>query len=450
MNSFFHHLYKYRLIVAGLLVLLIGFAIIMLIIHNTSNSKADSEAEQAKTETLLEPTSIVQKQITAPPDKKESDSDPTTPTLTTDSILAQSLEKEAPKYDYDLYSLDCIDDKKLWVVKWNYNDPAVHNTTSLLHSVDGGVHWEEYANSDYLLRQVSFADDHTGWAWALKGHPDMTDGEKVTYQLLFTEDGGKSWKVQLTHDAVYASYGKSYEIDVIDKSNAYIIMDGSLYRTVDSGNNWIKTESPIKDFSVEHIEFTDDQNGWISGVVQDELNAGQTSDTASDYPTYHYAVYVFHTMDGAKSFTKQFSKDGGNDWNLTVDIDFSDKENGWFLITNFGSFTDEIYHTVNGGKDWEKPIEGGCRPYVQELEAVTPDILWIAEHGEAGPIEGGLSYTKDGGKSLYFIGEEDGFVNSNGVEFVNSKLGWAVMNGFTDKYLMKTEDGGVTWEKVMF
>ncbi|HWT77171.1 MAG TPA: hypothetical protein VN258_20915, partial [Mobilitalea sp.] len=119
------------------------------------------------------------------------------------------------------------------------------------------------------------------------------------------------------------------------------------------------------------------------------------------------------------------------------------------MICNYGTFGGELYNTRNGGSDWEKVCDiGGCRPYAQELEAVTPEILWIPKHSGAGPIEGGLSYTVDGGKSFNFIGEESGFVNSNGVEFVTPSLGWAIMNGFQDKYLMKTVDGGKTWDKV--
>jgi len=396
-------------------------------------------------------TALAQNQSTGSQDIEENGPDSTTvtpvitPTISPTST--PSIVTEDTQYNYDLYSLDFIDEMNGWFVQWNYNDPVFYNTTSLLHTKDGGAHWESYASQDCLLQKIFFVDSNTGWALALEGHPGLTDGDHVTYQILKTEDGGRSWKLQLTQAVVY---GVNYDIVAYDKKSVCVIIGGMIYRTEDGGKNWILVESPRKDFSAEHIFFADKGNGWVTGVVKSENSSEKdSSDSTTSQQAENYTVYVFLTTDGGESWTQQFSKDCGTEWNSTIGISFADNKNGWFLICNYGTFDGELYHTTNGGSDWE--MIGGitvCRPYAQGVEAVTPKILWIPLHSGAGPIEGGLLYSEDSGKNFTFIGEEAGFVNSNGVEFVTPLLGWAIMNGFQDKYLMKTTNGGKTWDKV--
>jgi photosystem II stability/assembly factor-like uncharacterized protein len=225
-------------------------------------------------------------------------------------------------------------------------------------------------------------------------------------------------------------YGASCDFAILDKDSVCAVISGKLYRTIDGGKSWVEMESRNEDFIAEHVFFSDELNGWISGVIGS-------------------SVCILSTSDGGKSYKEQFKKNFGSDWVETVGISFADKENGWFLIRNYGTFNGELYHTTNGGSEWNLANEiGGCRPYTQGIEAVSSEILWIPTHAGAGPIEGGLLYSEDAGTSFVKIGSEAEIVNSIQVEFLTPSLGFIIMNGYQEKYIMKSEDGGNSWVKI--
>lgn len=79
----------------------------------------------------------------------------------------------------DLFrSVSCVDQNNVWMVGYN---------GSIIHTSDGGVHWEHQRNGDnpllkkYRLRAVAFKDLHTGYAAGDKG------------LILKTTDGGAHW-----------------------------------------------------------------------------------------------------------------------------------------------------------------------------------------------------------------------------------------------------------------
>ncbi len=365
-----------------------------------------------------------------------------TPTIT------PSIESEDIDYSYDLYSLDFVDESNGWVILWNYNTPNMHDTTSLVHTMDGGTTWESYESQNCLLEKVSFANSKIGWALAVKGYPYRNDGTSEIYQILYTEDGGINWTIQANHAAIC---GESLDILAYGTKSACAVIGGILYRTEDGGKNWFIVDIPVTNFYAEHISFTNDSNGWVSGVVKSSTTYEKTStDITSKPDEIYYHIYVIHTTDGGKSWQTQFMQNCGNEWNETIGISFADNDNGWFLTCDYGTFDGALYHTDDGGSKWELVSKMRvCRPYAQEVEAVTSKILWIPMHAGAGPIDGGMYYSEDGGKSFDYVSTESGIENSNGVEFITPTLGWAVMNGYTEKYLIKTTDGGHTWNKVI-
>jgi photosystem II stability/assembly factor-like uncharacterized protein len=349
--------------------------------------------------------------------------------------ITSSVGKADGEYYNDLYSLDFVDDKSGWVVQWSYIEPYVNSSTILYHTNDGGANWESYESKGCLLQKVSFLNNEIGWAIAIKGHQNLYEVSELTYQILWTKDSGKTWREQMNcstyNDQMNDFYGKSYDIKVFGKDRVCVIIGGTIYCTEDGGKNWFKVKNPVKNFIAKHVEFADEKNGWISGVVQSSADSLDT-------------VYVINTSDSGKTWKQQFSEkiDGLN----IIDISFADKNNGWLQINDYGSFTGELFHTTDGGSNWSRVGGGsGARPYPMELEAVTPKILWISLNSGAGPVDGGLSYSEDGGKNFSFINEEYG---TNGVEFVTPALGWAVKDGYQEKYLIKTLDGGKTWDDI--
>ena len=349
--------------------------------------------------------------------------------------------------DYYLYSLNFVDENNGWIIRFKYNEVNVQDSTSLVRTKDGGEHFEEYENNDFLLQKVSFINAEVGWALALDRSQEMTDGVTAKVHILNTVDGGIHWEVQYNCDSIY---GDNLDIQVINKEIIQVIINGIMYRSKDGGSSWIKTNFTVKDFIAEHLEFVTAKEGWVSGVVKSsDLTKQNQASNDSTPKKQNYTVYILHTTDGGENWGEQFSQEYPNEWNKTIGISFADSQNGWMLTCNYGTFNGELYQTTNGGSQWEKVNEFRvCRPYAQDIEAVTEDILFIPFNHGAGPIDGGLFYSEDGGKTYNYMSTEDGINNSNGINFISPTLGYAILDEDDEKDLMKTEDGGKTWVKL--
>ncbi len=357
------------------------------------------------------------------------------------------LTAEEGDFDYYLYSLNFVDENNGWVIRFKYNEVNVQDSTGLIRTKDGGKHFDEYENNDFLLQKVAFINSEVGWALAMDRNQELTDGVTTMVHILKTIDGGINWEVQYSCDAIY---GDDLDILAMNDEIIQVIINGLMYRSKDGGSSWITSNLTVKDFIAEHLEFVTAKEGWVSGVVksssltdQNQISEGNTLIEPN------YTVYILHTTDGGETWSKQFSKEYPNEWNRTVGISFADSQNGWMLTCNYGTFNGELYHTVNGGSQWEKVNEVRvCRPYAQDIEAMTENTLFIPFNHGAGPIDGGLFYSKDSGKTYNYRSMEDGINNSNGVNFITPTLGYAILDEEDDKNLMKTEDGGKTWIKL--
>ncbi|MFT4143287.1 MAG: hypothetical protein QM644_02440 [Mobilitalea sp.] len=355
--------------------------------------------------------------------------------------------EEGELYNYYLYSLNFVDENNGWVIQFKYNQVNVQDSTNLIRTKDGGKHFEAYKNNDFLLQKVSFINSEAGWALAMDRNQEMTDGVTAKVHILKTVDGGIHWEVQHSFDSIY---GDNLDIQAINDEIIQVIINGIMYHSKDGGSSWIKSDATVKDFSAEHLEFVSAKEGWVSGVVKSSDLTDQSQMIESDtLMEPNYTVYILHTTDGGDSWSEQFSKEYPKEWNKTIGISFADSQNGWMLTCNYGTFNGELYHTANGGSQWEKVNEiRVCRPYAQDVEAVTEDSLFIPFNHGAGPIDGGLFYSPDGGKTYNYMSTEDGISNSNGINFITPTLGYAILDEDNEKDLMKTEDGGMTWVKL--
>ncbi len=158
----------------------------------------------------------------------------------------------------------------------------------------------------------------------------------------------------------------------------------------------------------------------------------------------------------------------------------------FFINNNIGWITGDdgfITKTTNSGNSWIQQ-NSGTHVFLKSIQFITPSIGWAA--GEEGTIikttDGGLSWfsqvsgTFGNLNSLYFVNINDGWaVGDNGiilkttnagvnwtkiiidgiskltsVDFVNEKIGWAVGWSNTGGKILKTTDGGNTWNNSFF
>jgi photosystem II stability/assembly factor-like uncharacterized protein len=314
------------------------------------------------------------------------------------------------------------------------------------------------------------------------------------YHILRTYDGGQIWEdvspVDLTFEGDTNKPSMYYHF--LDAETGWVALsrlDSTfLFHTIDSGESW---EQSALQFSVSDLFFPDQQNGFILT----DLGAAAGS---------HY-VAIYGSADAGKTWDLQFTHEPGASLSLPEGgsksgFTFLDAQNGW--VTGSAPIENSIYlyRTNNRAQNWEQAfcippdsVSGGffeSRPpkFIDNLvgflplRALTPAgesrglfcvtedggekwtataVLSVFEEfdfvdGQHGWVAGpeGLFRTTDGGNSwvdLTSSAPSDMFMMQ--IDFIDPQTGWFLVS--TDPAmkegvrLLKTVDGGVTWNLVI-
>jgi photosystem II stability/assembly factor-like uncharacterized protein/uncharacterized protein YxeA len=116
-----------------------------------------------------------------------------------------------------------------------------------------------------------------------------------------------------------------------------------------------------------------------------------------------------------------------------------------------------IYHTICGGKKWNKTLlpitedwEKYGTQYINFIDSLNGFILNTSEPA-LGQMNKAIYKTKDGGKNWLRVGNITNQIDSypTGIAFRNSKEGWITASNHGQNYILtfKTEDGGYSWHK---
>ena len=342
--------------------------------------------------------------------------------------------------DFQLHSLGFSSSGMGWVIEDRY-DPKSPDTvrSQLLTTSDGGGSWNKVGTDSLQLAAVRFVSKSEGWAIEIEEHsPNTSPTADVAqiYQILHTADGGETWQIQ---QMIAGERLEEAELFFPDEKTGYAVAGGDLLKTTDGGTHWTAVEFAQQDFSPLRMFFTDAQNGWVAGFSDEGASA-----------------LVMHTADGGKSWSVQLRENQDQNSAGIAGISFVSAKEGWVLTTNLSFMEGELYHTVNGGAKWD-PVSKvrSCRPGPDGLCFVDSQTGWIPlDHG-AGPIDGGISVTHDGGKTFQVLGEtkaEGGgpraVTDAREILFRSKTEGWAVaMDSAHGDFLLRTSDGGATWEQ---
>ncbi len=240
-------------------------------------------------------------------------------------------------YHETLYSVAFTDDKTGWAISQNM----------LLHTTDGGVHWNNTNNiSIFGGRKLFFTDKNHGWLLDDYGN-----------KLYKTVNGGDEWTLLGSIDGTGS---KLYFSDTLH--GWFINAQGELSGTSDAGLTWTKTVLPsnleVKDVVGEN------EKVWIICENQDELRAELYY--SDDYGVtwleqYHdfdmkNAVRLRRSVDGKMFLLGEGSKifkseNDGRDWNLINNENFG-------LINMSVVNSSEIY-AINSASDLVYSNDGG-------------------------------------------------------------------------------------------
>lgn len=247
-----------------------------------------------------------------------------------------------------------------------------------------------YMPYDGMLSDVKAASDgQTAWLCSNRGW------------ILRTTNGGLRWNtVEGTEPFRLSSIFR-----LTDDTLWAIGFEGMVVNSTDKGASWTEKTQPTTK-SLLGVYFENNLSGWVVG------DSG----------------IVYHTSNGGSSWVAQTSGTA----NLLYNITFSEPDKGWIVGTS-----GTLLQTTDGGLNWN-PVSTGTTRELRDIEFVTSQKGWIV---------GGLGtvlYTTDGGTNWL---SKDVGTNStiNALCFApdDTLKGWMV--SFRGKSIIRTEDGGETW-----
>lgn len=340
--------------------------------------------------------------------------------------------------DFTLHGVDFLDDSTGWMVQDRYQSGSGSYRSQLLSTADGGENWQKVGTDGLALDTVRFVGKTDGWAVSREKIGADPNSGQFRYSVLHTADGGRSWAAQWKSSA--GEPDSKPALWASDARSAFALVGTKLLKTSDGGKTWAAASFGAKGFVPECFAFPDAKTGWVAGVSDEKSS-----------------VSVFQTTDGGKSWNRQFRKKQDANSAGTIGIYFLNGREGWLLTSDMSTMEGELFSTVNGGVNWQPAGEVRiARPYAEGLCFSDPGTGWIPLDAGAGPVDGGLSVTRDGGKSFQIVGETGGsnvetrkITNAREIVFRTAKLGWAVGHApnYGD-YLLRTQDGGNTWEQL--
>lgn len=174
-----------------------------------------------------------------------------------------------------------VDPETIYASGTNYpNRP-----TAVIKTIDGGKTWTSFSMDQHasLLVDIFFLDALRGWVVGGRGGQSRAQVKPV---VMYTDDGGKSWRNQLEgmeDDFPNGEWG--WKIHFIDELVGFVSLEnfdeGAILKTVDGGGTWIRLpiNDPQGNANLEGIGFINETTGWVGGWGDRDFKGGYSSKT---------------------------------------------------------------------------------------------------------------------------------------------------------------------------
>jgi photosystem II stability/assembly factor-like uncharacterized protein len=280
--------------------------------------------------------------------------------------------------DQDLNTVYFLDDKRGWVGGDN---------GFLSRTEDGGRSWvKQTVQTTAAINDIYFRDKEAGFLIAGNA-------------IFATRDNGVRWievrrflpsefagaDIEL-YSVRFSSKKKGWVVGSVSRGES--VIDSILLYTDDAGETWQRQRAPSR-LELIHIDFANDQRGWISGANGTILN----------------------TVDGGASWTKQETGTTATIFH----IDFRNDKRG-LAVGERGT----ILRTMDSGVTWT-PVVVNARSTLLNVQYVNEDHCWAV--GRSGTI----LRSDDGG--LTWLEQESGTKQNLYSLYLVKKIGWAVGGG---------------------
>lgn len=279
---------------------------------------------------------------------------------------------------------------------------------------------QDSAGKTDTLKTVSFINLNRGW---------IAFGNEI----LSTKDGGLHWNK--------VSYLKSdvYDMDFLNENMGWLSSGEGLFRTIDGGETWQQATN-LKDITVTHVQFVNQNDGWVYGYNGDKFGAA--------------SYYFLRTTNAGETWTSIITPEPNLFGSLAYF--FITPNQGWLMIGSqpgAGNQGKTIYKTIDGGESWSKIASASMPPNKSDglpIGGYVSDLFFFNdEHGWFTESRGEIYVTTDGGNTWKMVDKhptKEWFMSKP--FFENSKEGYVLSSESGNPSLLGTKDGGETWEPI--
>ncbi len=185
--------------------------------------------------------------------------------------------------------------------------------------------------------------------------------------------------------------------------------------------------------------YTSNGRDWLPSA--DRWLASVYQDVEAVSPTAMYLVGLWATVPSYGEGLA-FSSDGGHTFDYRAwDIDTSPR---------YASFVDEATGFITGGQwPYEETARFGKGTLLMN-QHVSLDTRDPGLRAEYEGYRGVIARTTDGGLTYEMLYDDYDRFYFNGIHFLDAQHGWAVAEGDEGAWVLRTTDGGVTWEESHF
>lgn len=308
----------------------------------------------------------------------------------------------------------------------------------IMHTTDAGETWEtQHSNDDESFWSVFFIDDQEGWVcgWSKVYH---------------TDDAGLTWTAQSTPSCK----GDFTDVFFMNQDTGCIVGSYEIVlRTENGGKTWGKIQNSIWDgMCFNRVDFIDDLNGCAVGghhygqsgfiMITDDGGKSWMETTPIDCEYLEGVEYIDSTtvwacgrdgcllksLDGGKTWTDMYSS-----YNSFYDINFYTDSIGVLLAGH------NALLSFDAGNSWDSTVYIGSSSSLRSL------MSWEENKSIAVGFNGAINKTLDGGSSWENLGcSMTACIYQIG--YLSTMNGFAITNQTDKGRLIRTYDGGYSWE----
>lgn len=319
----------------------------------------------------------------------------------------------------------------------------------MLRTQDGGGAWQDITppepapagDQSQKAALGTFLNAATGWVTYYQSDSRAPQEPPVVWM---THDAGSSWQSSQPFGAgLLEELYMPSDLKFVDSQNGWLLAHlgagmnhdyFALFGSTDGGKTWETLIDPfqgdLQSCTKTGMVFTGSQMGWLTG----------------DCHAVAPGVFLYRTGDGGRTWTSQEIPVPANAppdfFGLpylgcgTYDPLFVPPDNVILEVRcdNFQRSTTDyyLYRTTDGGKNWGVESFPG-----ESLVFISPEVGWALGRD--------IYETTDGGQTWNQVAS----VNWDGqFDFVDEQLGWAVARADGQIALVKTEDGGGSWQEL--